>query len=321
MKTKTCLAGIFLVAALADAETVTRQQLVFASNAPVILTATATNDLNSALQRGLFEEEGNRDLPAAISAYQSLAAQFDQSRQVVAMVIFRLGECYRKLGRTNEAVAQYERIGREFSDQQTLATLSRQNLARLNVRETTPASTTNADAELLAKLKKLSPSELEQVLPTLMPDNALATLLQERNTARQDRVKLSGTKTYDHPEIQNQDALIKELDNRIHERINGILLAMEIRAGQLQAAGVADKETPAGADDEDKEIRRLQAMLQNSPDLVNSTSQGAAPLQQAAGAGQLRVSVFLLDHGAKINLKSGGQTALHGATENGNMRW
>src|SRR5215472_1866249 len=45
--------------------------------------------------------------------------------------IFRLGECYRKLGRTNEAVAQYQRIVREFSDQQTLATLSQQNLAGL----------------------------------------------------------------------------------------------------------------------------------------------------------------------------------------------
>src|ERR1041385_2485971 len=136
MKTKWFIAGIFLIAAtLARAQTnplslsATKAPSINVPAAPVVLTATATNDLVSALQRGLFEEEGNRDLDAAISAYQSLAAQFDRSRQVAATAIFRLGECYRKLGRTNEAVAQYDRIVREFSDQQTLATLSRQNIA------------------------------------------------------------------------------------------------------------------------------------------------------------------------------------------------
>src|SRR5262249_37519935 len=59
----------------------------------------ATNDLTSALQKGLFEEEANRNLDAAIAAYQTLATQFDKDRQVAATAIFRLGECYRKLGR------------------------------------------------------------------------------------------------------------------------------------------------------------------------------------------------------------------------------
>src|ERR1041385_4253207 len=87
----------------------------------------ATNDLTSLLQKGLFEEEANRDLSAAISNYQTLANAFDKDRQMAATAIFRLGECYRKLGKTNEAVVQYERIVREFGDQQTLATLSKQN--------------------------------------------------------------------------------------------------------------------------------------------------------------------------------------------------
>src|SRR5204862_8046270 len=63
--------------------------------------------------------------------YQALIARFDQNRQLAATAVFRLGECYRKLGRTNDAIAQYERIVREFSDEQMLATLSRQNLAGL----------------------------------------------------------------------------------------------------------------------------------------------------------------------------------------------
>lgn len=88
----------------------------------------ATNELTALLQQGLFEEQANRNLDAAIENYQSLATQFDQDRQLAATAVFRLGECYRAQGRTNEAAAQYQRILRDFADQTTLATLSRQNL-------------------------------------------------------------------------------------------------------------------------------------------------------------------------------------------------
>src|ERR1700761_7704746 len=83
------------------------------------LARGATNDLTGLLQKGLFEEEANRDLTAAIANYQSLAIAFDKDRQLAATAIFRLGECYRKLGKTTDAVAQYQRIIKEFGDQQT----------------------------------------------------------------------------------------------------------------------------------------------------------------------------------------------------------
>jgi ankyrin repeat protein/LysM repeat protein len=102
----------------------------------------ATNDLTTALQRGLFEEEANQNLGAAILAYQSVAGQFDKDRRLAATAIFRLGECYRKQGNTNDAATYYERVLREFSDQPTLVTLSRQNLAGMG---SAPKSiTTNA---------------------------------------------------------------------------------------------------------------------------------------------------------------------------------
>ena len=89
----------------------------------------ATNDLTSALQRGLFEEEANQNLGTAIQAYLTVANQFDKDRKLAATAIFRLGECYRKQGNTNDAATQYERILREFTDQPTLVNLSRQSLA------------------------------------------------------------------------------------------------------------------------------------------------------------------------------------------------
>ena len=90
--------------------------------ASVLLLRGATNDLASLLQQGLLDEEAGHDLQAAIGDYQSLAAQFDKDRQVAATAVYRLGECYRKLGQTNEAVAQDERIVREFRNQNTLVT-------------------------------------------------------------------------------------------------------------------------------------------------------------------------------------------------------
>jgi len=88
------------------------------------LAAAATNDVSALVQRGLFEEEANHQLDAAIGDYKEAIEQFDHDRKLAATAIFRLGECYRKQGKTNEAGAQYERIVREFPDQTQLAQLS-----------------------------------------------------------------------------------------------------------------------------------------------------------------------------------------------------
>ena len=93
----------------------------------------ATNDLSGLLQKGLFEEEANRNLDAAAEAYRAVSAQYDRDRALAATAIFRLGEIYRKQSKTNEAIVQYERIVREFPDQETLVRLSRQNLAGMGV--------------------------------------------------------------------------------------------------------------------------------------------------------------------------------------------
>src|SRR5439155_10238882 len=99
-----------------------------------------------ALQKGLLEEEANHNLDAAIQSYQSLINQFEDQRKVAATAVFRLGECYRKQGKTNDAVAQYQRVVRDFSDESTLATLSRQNLASLGSAPATSGQATPSSA-------------------------------------------------------------------------------------------------------------------------------------------------------------------------------
>ena len=90
------------------------------------LVGASTNDAVRSVQQGLFEEEANHQLEAAIRNYQEALENVNSNRQVVATAIFRLGECYRKEGKTAQALAQYQRILREFKDQTELALLSRQ---------------------------------------------------------------------------------------------------------------------------------------------------------------------------------------------------
>ena len=70
--------------------------------------------LTEALQKGLFEEEANQNLDAAIKAYQDVLSRADEQRRVAATALFRLAECYRKQGKTNEASAEYRRLVRDY---------------------------------------------------------------------------------------------------------------------------------------------------------------------------------------------------------------
>jgi len=86
----------------------------------------AMEPLESAgLPAGILEEDLNLDLNAAIQSYQSLINQFDVQRPMAANAVFRMAECYRRLGRMDEARSQYARVLREFADQAPLVKLSR----------------------------------------------------------------------------------------------------------------------------------------------------------------------------------------------------
>jgi ankyrin repeat protein len=182
----------------------------------------ATNDLASALQKGLFEEEANRNFPAAIEAYQGVINHFDEDRKLAATALFRLGEIYRKQGKTNEANAQYERVVREFSDQPTLATLSQSYLA-------------------------------------------------------------AGT-------------------------------ALAINAPMTNANSES-----APTSDEAEEVKKIRAMIRDSPDLINAKDQvGSTRLHTAAYQGHLVVARFLLENGADPNVRrNDGWTPLHIAASGG----
>jgi len=295
-----------------------------------------TNELNTALRQGLFEEEGNRNLDAAISNYQALATQFDSDRQVAATAIFRLGECYRKLGRTNDAVGQYQRITREFSDQQTLAALSRQNLDGLGHSSADPAGPIPGpgavrpnpelvrNLEFVKKLQAMPLNEVIQTAPTLLTDAMLINFIYQYNQSELNLLRLKTAYTEDNPVIQKEVVVRDALGKKIYERLEGLSRALSLELTVSGPAGnaTADVRTsnPATTDAEDQEIRRIETMIQNSPDLINTPSPHGTPLSEAAGKGWLKAATFLLDHGADVNASGSinRRTPLHEATMAGN---
>jgi ankyrin repeat protein len=266
------------------------------------LAHAQTNNLTALLQQGLFEEQANRNLDAAIADYQSLARQFDKDRQLAATAVFRLGECYRMQGKTNEAALEYQRILRDFSDQTTLAALSRQNLAGLVSVPSPAAPSENSDAKLWDKVKNLPPDQLVKVLATLVPDAVLTKLLQQRDDAEAKLAELHMDYSTNYPDYQRQEAVLKTTERQISEKIDGMTQALKMRAELPQTTVAAA--TPST--DEDQEIARIQTMIQNSPDLINAPNgDGNTPLEKAAANGWLKVAAFLLDHGAEVNARGG----------------
>jgi ankyrin repeat protein len=126
--------------------------------------ALASTNLSLTLQQALFEEEANHNLPAAIQSYQALIAQHDQDRKLAATAVFRLGECYRKQGNVKDAAAQYERVIRDFSDQSSLVSLSRENLASLGVRPQTQPIASDAARQEQKRLLQEQIKLVEQQL-------------------------------------------------------------------------------------------------------------------------------------------------------------
>ena len=99
------------------------------------VSAMAAEPVQERFQKALFEEEANQNITNAITGYESVLDAADAPIRFAATALYRLGECHRKLGRTNEATVAFERLAREFVGQTNLVRLARQNLVALGWRE------------------------------------------------------------------------------------------------------------------------------------------------------------------------------------------
>ncbi|MFN7138109.1 MAG: ankyrin repeat domain-containing protein [Limisphaerales bacterium] len=226
----------------------------------------ATNDLSLLLQKGLFEEEANHNLEAAQKAYESVVTEFDKDRKLAATAVFRLGEVYRKQGKTNEANAQYGRVVREFSDQKVLAEMSAKHL---------PTKTIARSAFTVQR--------------TPSPTAVVETTSEEAE------------------EIRRIEALIRnspDLINAVNTRLS---------SGENTDVG-----TPLHKAAKDGHFEVVKFLLASGANIELVTMLGDSPLYLAAQAGHNSIVELLLSRGANIGGKNRtGSTALHVASENG----
>lgn len=274
----------------------------------VFLTVPAwgADPMQEALQRGLLAEEADRDLPAAIEAYQLVTRQFEAQRETAAQAAFRLGECYRKLGRTNDAVAEYSRVVRDFGDQTNLSALSRQMLLRMGEPTTGVAGPSMKPSESIQRQRELPQAEI------VLVEQLLAQQKKMREVGRvgsDDVIKVER-------ELLGLQRQLAAIEGSTHRLLDLALPAVE---------GPGTSNTAAGATfDEDQELRQIREMIRHSPDLINAginagSAEGAVPrLHRAAARGYLAVASYLLTNRADVNLADkSGDRPIHHAVKGG----
>jgi ankyrin repeat protein len=245
-----------------------------------LMTSAAT--LTETLQQGLIAEENDRNLSNAITAYEAVLRDFGELHRAAATAVFRLAECYSRMGRTNDAIAQYQRVINEFSDESSLTALSRQRL-----------QDQGAPAIAGVDRKSLRPADQQQIE---LLDQESKLIQRQIDTVRK---KIEVGRAADEDLLPLQRDLLKtqrqiaEIEGR--NRVD--LLDLSVHATNI--AATANETAAAVQDDaETSEIKFWEKILAESPDLVNR-NQGE-PLRGAAARGQLKVATYLLDHGADV---------------------
>jgi len=93
----------------------------------------------------------------------------------------------------------------------------------------------NQQATLLEKLKTMSPTDLRKALPIAYTDTQLNELLSEYDLAQQALIKLKIDYTPDHPKYKSAQELVDDLDRKINERVEGILLGLDAKVAYAKS--------------------------------------------------------------------------------------
>ncbi|MCX6537419.1 MAG: tetratricopeptide repeat protein [Acidobacteria bacterium] len=189
--------------------------------------AGAQERLSDQLRKGIVQEEVNQNLPKAIEAYQAIVAQFDEERKTAAAALYRLAECSRKAGKREQALAAYQRVVREFSDQAALVESSRKQL-------TTVFGQSNVTGAPVARPQAGSIESRERTRDSLQREKAV---LEERFVALEQRIK-AGVVSRESPEHLKLRQRIEQLKQQLD--VTG---ASQLASDRPQVA----KERPMGS--------------------------------------------------------------------------
>ena len=105
--------------------------VVFAMMLVVASSVYAQQSAGVLLQSGLYKEDVNGDLEAAIAIYERVLKEFPKDRPVAAKALLHIGLCYEKLGK-QEAQKAYQRLIKEYTDQPEPVRVAREHLEQLD---------------------------------------------------------------------------------------------------------------------------------------------------------------------------------------------
>ncbi|MHC4743881.1 MAG: tetratricopeptide repeat protein [Planctomycetota bacterium] len=93
--------------------------------------AGAAQSASVLLQEGIYAEEIEGDLDAAIKIYEKIVSQAQQTEQAAAMAIYRIGMCRLKKGDTAGAAEQFEQVTKKYPGQKSLVAKARSQIAKI----------------------------------------------------------------------------------------------------------------------------------------------------------------------------------------------
>src|ERR1051326_5603980 len=262
--------------------------------AGAVWAVSGADNLSEALQKGLLEEEANHNLDAAIQAYQSVVNQYDDQRKIAATAVFRLGECYRKQGKTNEAALQYQRVLGDFADQAGLIGPSEKRLAALGQ--------ASAHAEV-APGARLSPST--ELVPAGDEEAKEIGRLRDIIKNSPDLINardLNGSTPLHNAAIKGQLAVASFL----------------LQAQADVSARDRSDSTPLHLASQRGHKAMVELLLAHGANVNARNNTSMTPLHFAAEQGYLSVAQVLVAKGAEVNARRmDGRTPLHGAAAAG----
>ena len=104
------------------------------SIAPPICFANRSSGTKSAsvlLQEGLYAEQVDGDLDAAIRIYEQVIAEAKETQRAAAQATYRIGMCYLKKGEKQKAAEQFRNLISKFPEHESLVINAGKQLAKL----------------------------------------------------------------------------------------------------------------------------------------------------------------------------------------------
>ena len=250
----------------------------------LLLTLRAADPLSEAFQRGLLAEETRADFQAASAAYGEVIRLADAQRDLIATALFRLSETQRRLSRTNDAIAGYRRLIREFGTQTNLVVLATERLQALGGAEP-PQKSRDPSSSLAAPLKA----------------DEGASDPESRELERLRRMLVNSPDLIDAPQGENKETPLQTAARLDHGRVVEFLLSQRVdpKGG---AQGLPPLHLAAGAGH-----KRLVDLLLKAgvpPDQLDES--GMTPLHWAVRAGRQQVVQSLLASGARPSIRKQG---------------